>query len=243
LTVRDRNDALEVLMLRRNLNSDFVGGAYVFPGGGVDASDATRAAEERVVGLNDVDASRRLGLESGGLAYYVAALRETFEEAGLLVACDRDGAPVEIDDARRQRLTHERRALNNRETTFLEILARESLHLDVRDVGYFAHWVTPVGPPRRYDTRFFVVPAPLNQRASHDAGETIADLWVRPAEALAAHGRGEFEMIFPTIRTLESIAHCTSVAALVAQVGALTSIPKNEPVIIDGEPRLASEQP
>src|ERR1700722_9726447 len=87
ITVRDAANGYEILMLRRNLTSDFVGGAYVFPGGGVDASDASPAAHRLAYGLNDAEASRRLALDNGGLAYYVACLRELFEEAGLLIAC------------------------------------------------------------------------------------------------------------------------------------------------------------
>ena len=98
ITVRDGVNGYEILMLRRNLNSDFVGGAYVFPGGGVDESDAGPAAQRLAYGLNDADASRRLGLERGGLAYYVACLRELFEEAGLLIVCDERGEAVRLGD-------------------------------------------------------------------------------------------------------------------------------------------------
>src|ERR1700722_923188 len=87
ITLRDAPNGYEILMLRRNLNSDFVGGAYVFPGGRVDDEDAGPAAQRRTLGLSDEEASRRLSLARGGLAYYVACLRELFEEAGLLVAC------------------------------------------------------------------------------------------------------------------------------------------------------------
>ena len=98
MTLRDGAGGVEVLMLRRNLNSDFVGGAYVFPGGGVDEADAGPSAQRLALGVNDTVASRRLGLEAGGLAYYVAGLRELFEEAGLLIACNHDGETRLFDD-------------------------------------------------------------------------------------------------------------------------------------------------
>jgi 8-oxo-dGTP pyrophosphatase MutT (NUDIX family) len=213
-------DVLEVLMLRRNLNSDFVGGAYVFPGGGVDAADADLA--RYVLGLDDESASARLGLASGGLAYYAAALRELFEEAGLLVVCDEAGGPVAATPEVLARLEEYRTHVNAGRRALAELLEEESWRLDVRAMEYLAHWITPVGPPRRYDTRFFVVAAPLGQVAAHDARETVAARWIAPREALAAHERGELEMIFPTIRTLEEIAGLASVADVLAFASART---------------------
>jgi hypothetical protein len=99
--------------------------------------------------------------------------------------------------------------------TFSEVLRRENVRLDLRGVAYLAHWITPVGPPRRYDTRFFVALAPEGQPATHDANETVADRWVRPADALAAHERGEFDMVRPTIRNLEAISHFSTAGEVV----------------------------
>jgi 8-oxo-dGTP pyrophosphatase MutT (NUDIX family) len=232
ITLRDCANGYEILMLRRNLNSDFVGGAYVFPGGGVDDADAAPAAQHLAFGLTDEDASRRLSLESGGLAYYVACLRELFEEAGLLVACDERGGPVHFsDDERIRRLAADRRAVNDGSLGFIAMMEREGLLLDLRGLEYVAHWVTPVGPPRRFDTRFFVALAPTGQVATHDAGETIADQWVRPIDALNAHARGELEMIFPTIRNLEAIAHFNSSHEVLEYARSLTAIVRVEPRI------------
>jgi 8-oxo-dGTP pyrophosphatase MutT (NUDIX family) len=234
ITVRDGANGYEILMLRRNLNSDFVGGAYVFPGGGVDETDAGPAAQGRSFGLNDVEASRRLGLESGGLAYYVACLRELFEEAGLLIVCDRLGQPVQLSDSESiRRLAASRRAVNAGTHDFIEMLEREELLLDLRGLEYVAHWVTPVGPPRRYDTRFFVVRTPPDQLATHDAGETVADQWIRPVDALDAHARGELEMIFPTIRNLEAIAHFRSSREVLDYARSLEDIVRVEPRIVN----------
>jgi 8-oxo-dGTP pyrophosphatase MutT (NUDIX family) len=237
LALRDGTRGFEVLMLRRNLRSDFVGGAYVFPGGGVDADDAG-AVQDRVVGPNDEQVSRRLGIESGGLAYYVACARELFEEAGLLLACDGRGHPVSwYDPAIVARMVQHRRRVNDGSLGFLEMMVAENLHLDLRGLAYLAHWVTPVGPPRRYDTRFFVALAPGDQTAAHDDGETIEDLWLRPRDALAAHGRGEFEMIFPTIRNLETVAHFASARDVVAYANSLVDVARIEPRIVMREDR------
>jgi 8-oxo-dGTP pyrophosphatase MutT (NUDIX family) len=233
ITVRDGADGYEILMLRRNLNSDFVGGAYVFPGGGVDDSDASPAAQRLAFGLNDAEASRRLGLDSGGLAYYIACLRELFEEAGLLIVCDGDGEPVYIsDDDSVRRMAASRREVNAGDLDFIEMMQREGLRLDLRGLEYVAHWVTPVGPPRRFDTRFFVALTPPDQVATHDAGETVADQWIRPADALDAHARGELEMIFPTIRNLEAIAHLGSSREVLDYAKSLDDIVRVEPRIV-----------
>ncbi len=238
MMVRDSDNGFEVLMLRRNLNSDFVGGAFVFPGGGVDAADADSTAQQLVEGITDEAASVRLGLPFGGLAYYVACLRELFEEAGLLVARDRTDTPIRFDDPEiSTRFAGHRRAVNAREARFLDIITAESLRLDVSALEYVAHWVTPVGPPRRYDTRFFVALAPEAQFAAHDAGETVADAWIRPVDALSGHRRGEFDMIFPTIKNLEDIESLSSAADVLAFARAKTEIPRVEPRIrsTDGE--------
>ena len=231
------DDRLEVLMVRRNLRSDFVGGAYVFPGGSVDPADAGPAAEAACFGRTDTEASALLGIGTGGLAYWVAVLRETFEEAGLLLA-ERPGGPVLLagDPEEEARFVSERAAVNAGTRRFLDLCREEGLRLMVGDVHYFAHWITPRGAPRRFDTRFFVAPAPPGQHAAHDAGETIAETWISPRRALAAHRAGDFELIFPTIRNLQAISRFTSAGDLL-EAAALASgaVPTIEPrVVADG---------
>ena len=241
ITVRDGANGYEILMLRRNLNSDFVGGAYVFPGGRVDETDAGARAERLSFGLDDDEASRRLGVGTGGLAYYIACLRELFEEAGLLVVCARDGAPIQLsDDATKERLAVSRRDVNAGTLDFLEMLEREGLVLDLRGLEYVAHWVTPTGFSRRFDTRFFLVKAPEEQVATHDAGETVADQWIRPLDALAAHAGGELEMMPPTIRNLEAIARFSTSQEVIDYARTLRDIVRVQPRIVsrDGEVRL-----
>ncbi len=230
--------ALEVLMVRRNLQSDFVGGAYVFPGGAVDPLDGGPEAEALSQGRADVEASILLGIESGGLAYWVAALRETFEEAGLLLATRPAGPPLLAGDEEEEaRFVAERALVNKGRRRFLDLCRDEKLQLLVGDVHYFAHWITPRGAPRRYDTRFFVAAAPLGQQAAHDAGETIADTWISPRRALEGHRKGVFELIFPTIRNLQAISRfATSAELLEAAEKASRSVPTIEPrVIADGD--------
>ncbi|HVT41553.1 MAG TPA: hypothetical protein VHD39_01115 [Acidimicrobiales bacterium] len=228
---------LEVLMVRRNLRSDFVGGAYVFPGGAVDPLDGGAEAEAFCIGRSDAEASALLGFPSGGLAYWVAVVRETFEEAGLLLA-RREGGPGLLagDPGEEARLAAERAAVNAGTRRFLDLCRDEQLRLNVGDIHYFAHWVTPRGAPRRYDTRFFVAAAPPGQIAAHDAGETIAEVWISPADALAQHRSGEIEIIFPTIRNLQAIGRfATSTELLEAAEAASSAVPAIEPrVVPDG---------
>ncbi len=237
IVARDRGETFEVLMLMRNLNSDFVGGAYVFPGGAVDPHDATPEAAARCVGMDDVRASAILGLDEGGLAYWVACARELFEEAGLLLAVTADGEVLDAaDDALRERLVERRREVNAGTTRFLDVLADEGLRLDGTALGYFAHWITPVGPPRRYDTRFFVALAPVGQVPVHDNKELVANTWVTPGEALARHERGEMQLILPTIKNLEAVGRFSSSAELVEAARVATSdVPTIEPrIVADG---------
>jgi 8-oxo-dGTP pyrophosphatase MutT (NUDIX family) len=229
--------SLEVLMVRRNLRSDFVGGAYVFPGGAVDPLDGGPEAEALCAGRTDAGASALLGFESGGLAYWVAVVRETFEEAGILLARREDGPDLLAGDPREEaRFASERAAVNQGTRRFLDLCRAEGLRLSAGDIHYFAHWITPRGAPRRYDTRFFVAAAPPGQIAAHDAGETIADVWISPHDALAQHRAGEIEIIFPTIRNLQAIGRfATSAALLQAAEEASSAVPAIEPrVVPDG---------
>jgi 8-oxo-dGTP pyrophosphatase MutT (NUDIX family) len=204
MLLRDTPAGPEVFMLRRTLKAVFVGGFYVFPGGAVDDADRAHDVEERCLGLTDADASDQLRLPSGGLAFWVAAVRECFEEAGVLLAVGPDGAVVDFGEPSTEaRFETHRRAVHRGERRLLEICEEEDLHLDVGRIEYVSHWITPEGEPRRFDTRFFVARAPLGQEPLHDDHETIASLWVRPADALERQRAGELQMITPTLTNLE----------------------------------------
>ena len=215
MLVRDGTDGtgpVEVLMLRRSLASVFMAGAYVFPGGALDPADSGPDVAERCEGRTDADASAVLGVDGGGLAYWVAAVRECFEEAGLLLAVDQTGELVSMaDQATAARFNEHRHGLMNGERTLPDICRMESLRLATDRMHYCSHWITPAGNPRRFDTRFFVAPAPTAQVALHDEGEAIANEWIRPVDALA-----RFEFIRPTKFSLEAIAPYATTAELLA---------------------------
>jgi glyoxylase-like metal-dependent hydrolase (beta-lactamase superfamily II)/8-oxo-dGTP pyrophosphatase MutT (NUDIX family) len=217
ILVRDADSGMEVFLIRRTQSAVFMGGAHVFPGGGVDAADAAEDLAGYCEGLDDVEASRLLGVERGGLAYWTAAVRECFEEAGLLLASDRSGEYVDLNQAQRlQVFAQWRESVRAGRASLADLCREQGLRLPAGRLAYYSHWITQPGRPRRYDTRFFVAEAPTAQTPSHDNSETVDHIWIQPAEALERHRRGEMQLVFPTIKTLESIAGFDSAAALMA---------------------------
>lgn len=218
--VRDAPRGLEVLMLQRSLELAFMPGVHVFPGGALDAADDSPELHALCAGLDDATASRTLGLERGGLSYWVAAIREAFEEAGILLAYDAGGGIVSVNEADAERYRPQRRALDRGHAAFVDFVLDEKLRLAADRLRYFGHWITPVGSPRRYDTRFFLAAAPEGQEVRHDNREAIAHVWVRPEEALELCAREAINMRLPTIKTLERFAACATTAELMAEIEA-----------------------
>lgn len=229
MLLRDGADGMEVCMLLRNLRSDFVGGAFVFPGGAVDPSDGLPEVEPLCAGLTDTEASRHLDLPAGGLAYWVAAVRESFEEAGVLLAVDDDDRVVSFADAAvAERFVGHRHAVDSGARRLVEVLRDEHLRIATAGIHYFSRWITPLGAPRRYDTRFFVAAAPPEQEPLHDDREVVASRWFTPSEALRRHEDGEITMIFPTVRTLVALDRFESAGAVLDHA---RSLPTVEPVL------------
>jgi len=193
--VVDGDAGVEVFMLRRTGNASFAAGMYVFPGGKVDDADHARELEPFCRGLDDDAASRQLGIESGGLAYWVASIRECFEEAGILLAGRRDGLPLELGD-------DDRHAVHDGSLSMVDLCRRDDLVLDLSTTQYVDHWITPAGERRRFDTRFFVTEAPDGQEGAHDDKETVESTWVRPGVALEMLDAGELMMMPPTVKNL-----------------------------------------
>ena len=202
ILLRDGTDGPEVFMLKRSPSAAFVANAYVFPGGGLDQSDDKALGQVR--GLTETEADRRLGVERGGLAYWVAAVRECFEEAGILLAVDESGAPLPPE--RSAALAVHRNAVNDGTLQFGELLTRERLTIPAETIAYFSHWITAPGRPRRFSARFFVARAPHGQHGSHDQTETVASEWVRPKIALERCAEGKIELVHPTRVSLTDLA-------------------------------------
>jgi 8-oxo-dGTP pyrophosphatase MutT (NUDIX family) len=238
MVVRDRtagsgdSGGLEVLMLRKDTRVDFAAGAYVFPGGALDEVDSSAEVEELATGRNDASASEQLGVASGGIAFWVAAVRECFEEAGLLLARARNGEMVSFQDPdEASRFEEYRRRMNEHSMTLWQVCRTENLTLALDRLHYFSHWITPEGAPRRYDTRFFVAEAPAGQVAGNDGHETVESRWVSPEEALAEGRRGNMSLIYATMKNLEAISRFSSAGELIAHARAIESVPANLPRI------------
>jgi glyoxylase-like metal-dependent hydrolase (beta-lactamase superfamily II)/8-oxo-dGTP pyrophosphatase MutT (NUDIX family) len=195
-------EGMEVLMLQRTQNAAFLGGAYVFPGGSLDPQDADM---RRVVGLTEAQANERLQLPSGGIAYYVAAIRECFEEAGILLAHDKAGRRVSA--ARAESL------LKYRSQPFREMLEAEDLYIPAGELAYFGHWITAPGRSRRFNARFFVALAPEGQRGSNDANETVHDVWIAPRDVLERGARGEIQLVDATQTALKDLSRFSDARA------------------------------
>jgi 8-oxo-dGTP pyrophosphatase MutT (NUDIX family) len=228
MLLRDSEYDMEVFMMQRTTTAAFASGMYVFPGGRVDDVDGASELDDLCEGLTDAEASDLLRVPSGGLAYWVAAIRESFEEAGVLLARDERGDFVRLNDPdSQQRFAAARHAVHDGALSLAEFCRQEGLRLAVDTISYVSHWVTPVGEKRRFDTRFFVAVAPPAQDLMHDDKETIASLWVTPTDALGRAERGELAMIPPTVANLQFLAphHSTSAAVAAAQtIGVPTPI-------------------
>ncbi len=223
--VRDSGDGFEVFMMQRGAGADF-GGLYVFPGGKVDEDDHHDDLVALCADFDESAANHRLGVDHGALEYFTAAIRECFEESGVLLAYDDRGM---VDHEHALALAKYREPLQNGELSFIDFLREHGLRPAVDRPVYLSHWITPEGPPRRYDTRFFVAEVPAGQVGQHDDIELVNSAWVRPQDALAQHESGEFKMIFPTVTTLQEIGAATSANGLLEAARANKDIPTRIP--------------
>jgi 8-oxo-dGTP pyrophosphatase MutT (NUDIX family) len=211
VVLRDGPAGPEVFMVRRHQGTAFMGGAHVFPGGRVDAADGD-AGDSWCDGI--AHATRQLdGLQPAeALAYHVAAARELFEEAGVLLARDRSGDFVSLADAAdHERLKLDRVRVHEGQATLRAVIEREQARLALDALVAFAHWVTPPVDTRQFDTRFFMTRVPPHQTPAHDDTETTHSLWVRPADAIAQSIKDEIVLPPPTWSTLRELQPFESV--------------------------------
>ncbi len=210
MLLRDTPDGLEVFMLRRTNAAVFAGGMYVFPGGRVDPADG-----------------------EGDEAFVVAAIRECYEECGVLLAVDGEGHMV--DDGH-PALAH-RQAVYDGSVDVAALAAEHGLRLSTDALVWMSHWITPRGETtRRFDTRFFVAASPAGQTSYHDDNETVASMWVRPADALSRFAAGELQLMPPTVANLSFLDACATVDAAMEASRAIGTPPCILPKlrIIDG---------
>ena len=229
ILLRETDGRLEALMMRRGAGLSFLGGMWVFPGGRLDTADQSPEALARVFPDARGAAPPQLATMQGtaldldaAAGLYVAACREAFEEAGVLLACTSSGEPC--DAATAARLGFRRLDVTEDATAFTRMLEAEDLFLDTQQLVYWSHWITPSIEPKRFDTRFFAAPLPPGQAASADLSELTEHAWLEPANVAGALERGELRLVPPTLLTLEDLAECHArhgclAAMLAAEVG------------------------
>ena len=193
----------EVFLTRRPDTMPFLGGMYCYPGGSVIQDDSSPSALERAVGVTPVQARKIIGAHftpRAALGFWLAAVRELFEEVGILLTTENLAADVA------SKLPALHRALLNRSLTFAALLEEKNLHCDLARLGYFSHWQTPSQIPMRFDTRFFIAALPPEQTPLSSSYEVTHSLWLAPEQAMLLHERGELPMTFPTFASLRTLA-------------------------------------
>lgn len=231
ILLRGATAEFEVFMLRRHEQAGFMGGAYVFPGGKLDDIDRQGKVTLPLEGLHPAEAASLLaegGSEELSIGLFVAAIRETFEEAGILLG---DVEPTSSLEEARRRL--------DAGSSFHQVVGDLGARLRLDRLVPYARWVTPSVERRRFDTRFFLALAPEGQQGRHDGSETVADAWLRPRVALEQEERGEIFMAPPTVRTLEALCEFDSAAAALKDAASRPP-PLVRPIfeLRDGEPTL-----
>ncbi len=200
LLLRDGGNGLEVFMVERHRKIDFASGALVFPGGKLDPADAALARARPANGLSPEETAFRL-----------CGIRETFEEAGILLARDEAGGPL-VGGRRLDRLQDRYRAkLHANEISLGDIQAAEGIHYACDHMTPFAHWITPKVAPKRFDTMFYLAAAPGEQLGGHDGAESVDSIWITPAQALADQAAGKRSIVFATRLNLEKLGRASTV--------------------------------
>ena len=203
---------VEVFMMVRHYEIDFASGALVFPGGSVDKNDREIIARPELYSGGE-------GLDADALSFRVAAIRETFEESGILLARPK-GSTTLLDAARASEIeAAHRAALCEGKISFLNVLADSGLWLALDELTPYAHWITPEGMPKRFDTWFFLAAAPPDQLGAHDGRESTDSIWVSPREALQGGESGRFKLPFPTTRNLIKLGKQSSVGSALDDAG------------------------
>jgi len=229
--LRDTDRGLEAYLLRRVASMAFAARQHVFPGGRVDPADAT--AHTRWYGPPAEEWAQILSADaalSRGLV--CAAVRETFEESGVLLA---GAGPEEIVDVSGPDWEAERLALLGREESLSGLLSRRGLALRADLLRPWAHWITPELEPRRYDTRFFVAALPPGQHTRDVGGEADATMWLTPAEAIDLHERGELDMLPPTIITLRELAEYATTSEVLSAAAGRDIAPVLPRIVVSGD--------
>ena len=233
--VRSALDDFEIFMVRRTTRAVFGGGMYVFPGGRVDGDDHLQRYDALSTGPSVGQRSQRRALGNEWRGYWIAGIRECFEEAGLLLAYDGEGMWLDdLGEELKRRLAGYRQQVHDRAITLADLCEKEQLRLAIDRVHYWERWVTPQGSPRRFDTRFFVAEAPARQLGRHDDGETVDSRWITPADAITQSDKGAFGLMSVTRKQLAALSSYRSAKDLVEALEAERSFISNRPRMVTG---------
>ncbi len=213
ILVRARETQPEILLLKRGEHARFMPNAYVFAGGALDLNDESAQVCHLCQGLDDRRASEQLELPSNGLRFFVAAVREAFEECGLLLAYDGRGEMVDLSSWDEMRLREMRLKISGGQLSFAELCRAQGWRLAVDKLAFFSHWITPPGR-MRFDTRFFLCAAPPQQTASLAGNEMSELVWRTAAEALSEHANKKLLLMYPTSAILKEIAAMRGIGEL-----------------------------
>jgi 8-oxo-dGTP pyrophosphatase MutT (NUDIX family) len=259
LVLRDGDEGPEVFMVRRTSKASFMPNAWVYPGGALDEEDASASAARSVEGFDAEAAVAELGEEIAperALGLYLAGVRETFEESGLLLARRRgEEGFVDLtgDAGVARRFSQQRQMLRKGSLSLSELAEYERLVIPLDRVSYWTRWVTPYVEPKRFDARFFVVRAPENQEPLHDDQETVNSGWTTPRAAIDAYEAGELLLTPPTLATLTELTAFGSVDTIMAAAPTrprTINLPHFEPgedgamaLILPGDPDYPADDP
>jgi 8-oxo-dGTP pyrophosphatase MutT (NUDIX family) len=213
-------NGVEVFLTRRPDETAFLGGMYCFPGGAVQKDDCSAAMLRLCYGLSPADARRRISAHlspAEALGFWVAGVRELFEEAGVLLAVDSSGQPRPAAQERGHNLFEKHAALLQKTLSFRSLLESEKLLCDASRLVYFSHWQTPEQSTIRFDTRFFLAALPEDQTALPTSPEVPHSLWVTPDRALELFAKNELPLIFPTFASLRTLADFDSLEAVMRE--------------------------
>ena len=233
ILVRARGTQAELLLLKRGAHARFMPNAYVFAGGALDLKDEGAEVYGLCEGLDDERASEQLELPSNGLRFFVAAVREAFEECGLLLAYDEQGDVVDLRGWDESQLRETRLQVSAGRLGLAELCRMHGWRLAVDRLAFYSHWITPPGR-LRFDTRFFLCSAPPNQTASLAGNEMSQLVWRTAAEALSEHASKQLLLMYPTRAILKEIAEMQGIDALFEFAGSARKIVPITPVLPPG---------
>ena len=226
ILARPAAESFEIMMLKRTTKAAFASGMYVFPGGRIDASDSDPAIAPYIAEPRDNQHAQIAALGEDWLGAYVAAIRETFEEAGILMAKHANGSWVTLPP---KTIAKTRQSLHQGELSMADLCRAYDARLTINELNFYNRWTTPPGRPRRFDTRFFVGEAPPMAEGVEDGEETTDAVWITPIKALEEHRAGRFDLMSVTVKQLSAIIEYKDLKALKMALSRQDSFPHYQP--------------